>query len=187
MQQYYAVKVVNLGIFGSSENFKSVISTFKSQPIIFDPIIASGSGKFLFLSDKEVKALKKYLKDLYLITPNLPEAELLSGIATTNLGQMKEAAVRIQDNYGIKNVYIKGGHLKQIPLVDLLYSNKQFHTFTSEPTGFNIHGSGSFVNSAIAAYIYKGESLLSSVGKAKKLFQKSLKTATPENPLDTYL
>ncbi len=187
LQQFYTIKVVNMGIFGSLNNFKSVISAFKSQPIIFDPIMASGSGKFPFLKEREADALKQYFKNLYLITPNLPEAEFLSGVAITNIHQMKEAAVRLQAKYGIINVLVNGGHLKQKLIVDLLYSNKKFHTFASEPIGFNIHGSGSFLNAAIAAYIYRGHPLPTCITKAKKLFQQAAKEASPDNPLINFI
>jgi hydroxymethylpyrimidine/phosphomethylpyrimidine kinase len=135
----------------------------------------------------EIRELKNYLKEMYLITPNIPEVELLSGRPVSNVEQMKQAAQTIHKDWGVQNIYIKGGHLEQATPVDLLYANGHIHTFKSEAIPFNIHGSGSFVNAAIAAYMFQGDSLVSAITRAQGLFLKAAKNASAENPVISFL
>jgi hydroxymethylpyrimidine/phosphomethylpyrimidine kinase len=180
--KFYNVKIVNIGLFGDLRVLNFVVRHFSRQKIVFDPIFSSGSGKFKFLKNTEITRIKKYLKNFYLITPNIPEAEILSDLKIKSLEDVKQSARKLR-SLGAQNILIKGGHLKGNRKIDTLLSDDNFYTFDSFSTGYNIHGTGGFLNAAICAYIFKGESLVTSIKNAKKLLQKVIKKTDKFNPI----
>ncbi|MDO5675800.1 MAG: bifunctional hydroxymethylpyrimidine kinase/phosphomethylpyrimidine kinase [bacterium] len=141
-------------------------------PVVLDPVMVAQSGDKL-LKQEAVAALKEELIPLaHLITPNLPEAEVLLGRAIATEAEM-EAAARDLAGLGSANalnVLIKGGHMKGTGSDDLLYlgAEQRLVRFPGERIHTrNNHGTGCTLSSAIAAGIAKGLDLAEAVGQAK--------------------
>ncbi|MGC8843772.1 MAG: bifunctional hydroxymethylpyrimidine kinase/phosphomethylpyrimidine kinase [bacterium] len=143
--------------------------------VVLDPIIKAKNGRAL-LTPKALKRLKKELIPLALIlTPNLPEAEEISGIPIKSLQDMEEAGKKIKE-MGAEFVLIKGGHLPSEP-VDILYDGENFHYFPSERIKKNVHGTGCILSSAIAGYLAKGENPIDSVRLAIEFTRSAIERA----------
>ncbi len=142
----------------------------RDVPVVLDPVMVAQSGDKL-LKDDAVAALKEELIPLaHLITPNLPEAEVLLGRAITTLAAMEEAA-RELGKFGCSNVLIKGGHLEDADSDDLLYlgDEQRLLRFPGERIATNNnHGTGCTLSSAIAAGLAKGLPLSEAVAQAKQ-------------------
>jgi hydroxymethylpyrimidine/phosphomethylpyrimidine kinase len=131
------------------------------------------SGAALMKSEA-VSALTEYLLPIStLATPNIPEAEVLSGMKIETKNDMQNAAKQISDVYGC-NVLLKGGHSIS-DADDLLYSNGQCHWLEGKRINNpNTHGTGCTLSSAIAANLAKGLSLTDSVIRAKEFVTEAL-------------
>lgn len=178
----FEVKVVKSGMLSSEKVVKAVgnyLSCLKDIKIIVDPVILSKNRKPL-LNNAGISVLKKYLLPFtYIVTPNLYETEVLSGIKINNFDSLCNAAKKIYD-LGVKNVLIKGGHFNKKSLlpraVDMLYNGSQFKLFKSEYIQTKrTHGIGCTFSSAVASNLALGYSLDESVTLAKKYIVKKLK------------
>ena len=143
------------------------LSFYKAENIVIDPVMVSSSGTKL-IGDGAVSALREKLLPLAsLITPNIPEAEVLAGISIENADDMLRAAKIIYDGYS-SPVLIKGGHSIN-DSNDLLYVGDNYHFFNGEKIeNPNTHGTGCTLSSAIASNLAKGYNLADSVQKAKE-------------------
>jgi hydroxymethylpyrimidine/phosphomethylpyrimidine kinase len=161
-----AVKTGMLGNESIVECVSLHIKRNKVKNLIVDPVILSSSGRPL-LSKKGIDALKDTLLPLaLLVTPNLYEAGVLSGVTISRPSDRIKAARALMKT-GAKNVLIKGGHAKGRP-EDYFYDGKNEHLFTAERvTDKDMHGTGCVLSSAIAAGLAKGNDLLSSISQAK--------------------
>ena len=130
-------------------------------------MVAKGGDRLL--REDAVEALRgKLLPLATVITPNLPEAEVLSGLTIRSLEDAREAAKHIL-NAGAATVVIKGGHLSGDESVDIFYDGTEFHELRAERIDTkNTHGTGCTFASAIAAGLAKGQPLLEAVTKAKE-------------------
>ena len=135
--------------------------------------MVSTSGSRL-ISEQGLENLKKYLLPISaLATPNVPEAEILSGINIKNLQDMQNAAKIISDKYGCA-VLCKGGHLDDCS-DDLLYFDGEFYTYPSvRIDNPNTHGTGCTLSSAIASNLAKGFAIPQAVENAKTYVTKAI-------------
>ena len=122
---------VKIGMLHNVEIIKSVykiLKKYKLKNIVLDPVmIAKGGAKLI--SDNSIRHLKKLLFPLCtLVTPNIPEAEVLTGYSISNKEDMIKAAKKIL-SMGPKNVLLKGGHLKEKMIFDILASKKKNKNF----------------------------------------------------------
>lgn len=142
------------------------VREFGLANLVVDPVFVSKNQDVL-LSHGGIDALATKLFPLAaVITPNLQEASLLSGVEAGNLAQMREAARRLYD-LGPENVLVKGGHLLE-DAVDLLFDGIGFHEFRAERfDSKNTHGTGCTLSAAIAAGLAKGLTVPEAVGRAK--------------------
>lgn len=164
----------------------------KNLKLIVDPVILSKNKKHL-LNENGIKALKdKLLPVAYLVTPNIPEAEVLCGVEINSLDELEIAAVVIYE-MGVKNVLIKGGHMKDsIGLkkgTDILFDGRKFYLFdTKYIKSANTHGIGCTLSAAITANLANGRSLVHSITESKKYInkslQKSVKIGKGVNPVE---
>ena len=117
---------IKIGLLHNEKTVQAVsksLNKIKIKKVILDPVIVSTSGVKL-VNNKYISAIKKKLfKNLSLLTPNIPEAEIISGMNILNVNDMIIAARRIL-KLGPKNVLIKGGHLKNNYLFDVLINKK---------------------------------------------------------------
>ncbi len=143
------------------------LKEYRAKNIVIDPVMVATSGSAL-TKDEAVEAMKKELFPLAtVITPNLSEAQVLSGMEIRNEGDMITASGIIYENYGCA-VLCKGGHLQE-SANDLLYANGMVQWFYGEKiANENTHGTGCTLSSAIAANLAKGENLADAIAHAKE-------------------
>ena len=160
---------VKIGMVSSAELIAVIAEKLKqygAQKIVVDPVMVATSGAKL-LRDDAVEALCRELLPLAaVLTPNIPEAEILSGMTITDAAGMEAAAKLISEKYGCA-VLCKGGH-KVNDADDLLWRNgsgKWFHG--KRINNPNTHGTGCTLSSAIASNLAKGYDLDQSVERAK--------------------
>ena len=160
---------VKIGMVSSAELIGVIaekLRAYSAEHIVVDPVMVATSGSKL-LRDDAVQALtEKLLPMAEVVTPNIPEAEILSGMSITDAAGMEAAAKVISEKYGC-SVLCKGGH--QInDADDLLWrsgSGKWFHG--KRINNPNTHGTGCTLSSAIASNLAKGYDLTASVERAK--------------------
>jgi hydroxymethylpyrimidine/phosphomethylpyrimidine kinase len=148
------------------------LSFYKAGNIVLDPVMVATSGAKL-ISDEAIETLKKELLPLAtVITPNIPEAEVLFGRKITNEKEMEEAAKKIHEDYGCA-VLLKGGHSLN-DANDFLYpgnedgrSEEGIWFYGKKINNPNTHGTGCTLSSAIASNLAKGFTLAESVKNAK--------------------
>ncbi len=141
---------------------------YKVSKLVIDPVMVAKGGDRLLEEEAESTLMEVLLPLSLVVTPNIPEAEVISGICICSLGDMKEAA-RIIYQKGAKNVVIKGGHLEGDQSIDLLYDGQSFRELSAlRINTANTHGTGCTFASAITAYLAKGSGLVEAVEKAKQ-------------------
>jgi len=152
------------------------IREHRLKNVVVDPVMVATSGDLL-IQKSAVAALRSKLIPLAaVVTPNIAEAEELTGMKLLTPVEIREAAKRIV-KMGARTVVIKGGHLKG-PAIDLFYDGKEF-TELSAPRirTKNTHGTGCTFSAAIAAYLAKGEKLDSAVTLAKKFITQAIQSS----------
>lgn len=159
---------VKIGMVSSGELIEVIyrkLCEYKLNNIVIDPVMLSSSGTKL-LSDAAITELEKLFMIADVITPNIPEAEVLSGIKIKDTDYMVRAAEVLNSRYGC-SVLLKGGH-KEGEACDILYSSGAFEWFSvPRINNSNNHGTGCTLSSAIAANLAKGCELSDAVMKAK--------------------
>ena len=171
---------IKIGMLGNTKIINTVlksISKIKVEKIILDPVmIAKGGAKLI--DKKSINILKhKLLKKVSLITPNIPEAEILAGHKILSKSDMIIAGKKIL-NIGAKSVLIKGGHLNSKITYDIfLEKNKTFVFKNKKINSKHTHGTGCTLSSAIATYYSCGKSLKKSCEKAIKYVNQAIKYA----------
>ncbi len=147
--------------------------------LVIDPVITSQSG-YSLVSEEAVRMLKEVLMPICcLITPNIPEAEVLAGQPIHGLPEMEKAAATIH-HLGARNVLIKGGHLKgESTGFDLLYSGDKGPIYMKPDriSNLNVHGTGCALSAAIAAGLAKGMTLRRAVEVAKDFTFESIEAS----------
>jgi hydroxymethylpyrimidine kinase/phosphomethylpyrimidine kinase len=172
-----AVKTGMLPTKGVVEVVAAAIRKYRIRNVVVDPVFRSGSGSRL-TTDEAVRVLKRRLLPLTLIvTPNIPEAEILSGVAIETERDMDFAAGRIMD-LGPKYVLVKGGH-RRGPAIDTLYGGRTVLGFSTPRRKGEFHGTGCVLSSAIAVFIARGLPVEKAVEKAKQFVDTMLKKALP--------
>lgn len=178
----FDIKAVKTGMLANEkiiEIISGVLKKKKKTKLIVDPVIYS-KNKYVMLNKPGIKALKKHLLPLtYLLTPNIPEAEILTGLKIESLDELETAAVMLHE-LGADNVLIKGGHLKNsvgLPLgTDVLFDGKKFYLFsTNYISTSNTHGIGCTLSAAIISNLANGFNLTRSIDRAKSYVVRSLK------------
>ncbi len=168
-----SVKIGMVSSSGLIEVIADRLKYYKAKNIVVDPVMVATSGSALIKTDA-IKALASKLLPLAtLVTPNIPEAEILSNMKINNKEDMIKAAEFIEKNYGCC-VLLKGGHSIN-DANDLLYENGRFVWFTGKRIDNpNTHGTGCTLSSAVASNLSKGLSLIESVKKAKEYISDAL-------------
>ena len=160
---------IKIGMLHSVDVIKSVLkslSKIKVKKIVLDPVMVAKGGARLIDQDS-IKILKnKLVKKVSLITPNIPEAEVLTNTKILSKEDMIYAS-NILLNLGAQNVLIKGGHLNQKSIYDVLVNKKNISIFKNKKINTkNTHGTGCTLSSAIATYYSCGKTLKKSCSMA---------------------
>jgi len=159
---------IKIGMLSNTEIIGTVASSIRKhhfKNVILDPVMVAASGGKL-LQDDAIDALKKELIPLAtLITPNLPEAEVLLDHPIKTVEDMKKSSKELLKLH-CKAVLLKGGHLEGKKVVDVFTDGKKEFIVEHEKLPKEGHGTGCTLSSAIAAYLALGSSLEESVRKA---------------------
>ncbi len=172
---------VKIGMLHSSLVIKSVVNALnkvKNIKIVLDPVMVAKGGARL-INHSAIRTLKdKLIKKVYLITPNIPEAEILTKTKIKNIEDMIHAA-NILLKLGAKNVLVKGGHIKSKYMTDILLNRKEIKIFRNKKIKTrNTHGTGCTLSSAIATFLSCGKPL----NKSCELGIKYVNQAIGSNP-----
>lgn len=172
------VDALKTGMLFNAEIIEAVsekIKQFRWDKVVVDPVMIAKGGASL-LQQEAVSAMKEHLLPVCLVvTPNIPEAEVLTGMSIRSMDDKKEAARRIHE-MGAKYVIIKGGHDENTnESVDLLFESTGFELFSSPRMNTrNTHGTGCTFSAAIAAQLAKGVSVYEAVSVAKEFIQAAI-------------
>ena len=172
---------IKIGMLNSSNVIQAVlkaINLIKIKKIVLDPVMVAKGGAKL-INDKAIVLLKsKLIKKVAIITPNIPEAEILTKTKIKNKEDMVYAA-NILLKQGAKNVLIKGGHLKNDNVQDIFINKNELKFFKSHRYDTkNTHGTGCTLSSAIATFLSCGKT----VKKSCELGIKYVNSAIKSNP-----
>jgi hydroxymethylpyrimidine kinase/phosphomethylpyrimidine kinase len=172
---------IKIGMLHSTKVIESVIKSLnfiKEKKIILDPVMVAKGGTKL-INNSAIKLLKsKLIKKAMLITPNIPEAEILTKTKIKTKEDMIFAANKLIES-GAKNVLIKGGHLKFETVQDIFVSKSDIKVFKSKRYKTkNTHGTGCTLSSAITTFLSCGKP----IKKACELGIKYVNSAISTNP-----
>lgn len=172
------VDAVKVGMVSNAEIIKTIndlLIEYKARNVVIDPVMISKSGYFL-LKPEALEEMKKFISAAYIITPNIPEAEVLADMKIDCEEDMKQAALKIH-SMGAKNVLIKGGH-RSDNADDVLYDGESFIVIDGVRINkTNTHGTGCTLSSAIASFLSKGNSVQASVRLAKKYISEAIENS----------
>jgi len=171
--------VIKIGMLHSTKVIKSVIDSLdliKVKKIILDPVMIAKGGTKL-IDDKAINLLKtKLIKKVSLITPNIPEAEMLTGIKIKTKEDMIFAASKLIE-LGAENVFIKGGHLDSKVVHDIFVNKKEILIVKNRRIATsNTHGTGCTLSSAISTFYACGKTLKKSCELATKYVNNSIRS-----------
>lgn len=183
---------VKIGMLSSPaivETVASALSKYKPKHIVLDPVMVSKGGHHLLQQDAIQALIEKLIPLASIITPNIPEAEVLTGSSIVSEDDMIVACQKLE-NLGTKAVLLKGGHLRGNPN-DVFYDGETFYWLKGERIQTrNTHGTGCTLSSAIAANLAKDHSLLEAVQFGKKYIttaiEHSLSIGTGHGPTNHF-
>ena len=172
---------IKIGMLHSKLVIKKVMESLNKlniKKIVLDPVMVAKGGAKLIDNEAIIFLKKNLINKVSLITPNIPEAEVLTGIKIKDKEDMILAANKLI-NFGVKNVLIKGGHLNTKKVEDVFLNRTDFKIFTSKRFKTkNTHGTGCTLSSAVATFFSCGKS----IKKACELGIKYVNSAILTNP-----
>lgn len=167
---------VKIGMVSSTELIHVIadaLRVYKARNIVVDPVMVATAGSALIQTQAVQTMVEELLPLADLVTPNIPEAEVLSGMTIGSKEDMETAAKQLGDRYGCA-VLLKGGHSIN-DANDLLYTEGKLYWFQGKRIhNPNTHGTGCTLSSAIASNLAKGFSLEESVQRAKEYISGAL-------------
>ncbi len=170
---------VKIGMLHSKQVIQAVIKSLnkiKIKKVVLDPVMVAKGGAKLINNAAIILIKNKLIKNTFLITPNIPEAEILTKIKIKSTKDMIKAA-KILIRLGAKNVLIKGGHLKSKRMNDILLNKKIIRVFTSKKyITKNTHGTGCTLSTAITTYLSCGKDLIKSCELGIKYVNEAIKS-----------
>ena len=170
---------IKIGMLHSKKVISAVMKSLKKinvNKIVLDPVMVAKGGAKL-ISKEAIKDIKnKLIKKIYLITPNIPEAELLTKTKINSLDDMIIAG-KILLKLGAKNVLIKGGHLNSNQMLDIFLNKRIIKVFKNKKyRSKNTHGTGCTLSSAITANLSCGKDLIKSCELGIKYVNEAIKS-----------
>ena len=174
----FKIDAIKIGMVYSSSVIQAIYSKLKGKkiPMVLDPVFKSTTGGVLLQTDA-LPDFKRMLVPLaFVITPNIMEAERLTGMRIRTRNDVRRAVVQIQQ-MGTKNVVIKGGHLNGKNVTDFVLEGTRFYSFSGKRTLRTNHGGGCSFSASLAVSLAKGRTLSDSVKFAKEFTMKSIKNS----------
>lgn len=174
-----AAKVGMLANAGIIAAVAAVLGDLAVKNLVVDPVMVAKSGDAL-LQTAACDTLRHELLPLArVVTPNIPEAEVLSGVKVDSEDSMRRAAAAILE-LGPDFVLMKGGHLEGPEARDWLYDGSHWWTFTARRIETrNTHGTGCTFSAAIASYLAQGEPVMEAIQSAKNYLTGAIQHALP--------
>ncbi|MFZ3589845.1 bifunctional hydroxymethylpyrimidine kinase/phosphomethylpyrimidine kinase [Bacillus sp. DJP31] len=171
-------QAIKTGMLFSPELIESVadaIQLYNWSQVVVDPVMIAKGGATL-LQQEAIYSIKTRLIPLAtIITPNIPEAEVLTGLTIQTMEDRKEAA-KVLMEMGVRYVVIKGGHGAEEMAIDLFYDGDQFETISTPRINTkNTHGTGCTFSAAITAELAKGAEIFEAVQTAKAFIHSAIK------------
>tara|TARA_B100000963_G_scaffold351517_1_gene363200 strand:- start:499 stop:1311 length:813 start_codon:yes stop_codon:yes gene_type:complete len=170
---------IKIGMLHSKGVIEAVIKSLKrinEKKIVLDPVMVAKGGTKLINNSAVLLIRRKLIKKILLITPNIPEAEILSKTKINSTEDMIKVG-KILLYLGAKNVLIKGGHLKSNQMIDILINKKTIKVFRNKKYSTkNTHGTGCTLSTAIATYLSCGKDLIKSCELGIKYVNESIKS-----------
>lgn len=171
-----AVKIGMVSQVKTIEVISEKLRNYHPQHIVVDTVMVSKSGYHLLNPEAEATLVNKLLPAATVVTPNIPEAEVICQMSIRSLQDMEIASRKIFD-MGPQNVLLKGGHLEG-DSTDILYDGKNYIYFSSPRVNtINTHGTGCTLSSAITANLALGYSIEQSVSMAKEYITTAIRHA----------
>jgi hydroxymethylpyrimidine kinase / phosphomethylpyrimidine kinase / thiamine-phosphate diphosphorylase len=154
------------------------LQTLGIEKLVVDPVMVAKGGAALLRKEAEAELIQRLLPLAYVVTPNLGEAEALTGLTVRTVQQMELAARHIHAK-GARHVVVKGGHLEG-PAVDVFFNGQKFQYFEGDRIETkSLHGTGCTFASAIAAELAKGAEVSDAVRRAKAYITTAIRLAEP--------
>lgn len=175
--------VIKTGMLFSAaiiEEVAAVLASYPDIPLVLDPVMVAKGGAPLLEHDAILALQQKLMPRALVVTPNIPEAELLASTLISNTDGMIYAAKRILKNTGCRAVLMKGGHLSASTetVTDILVTEGDAIPFTSPRFATSrTHGTGCTLASAVATYLAQGFPLPLAVDKARHYVMEAIKHA----------
>jgi len=174
------VNAAKTGMLSNSSIIEAVADTIKKyhlEKLVTDPVMVAKSGSPLLEEEAKATLIKKLLPLVYIVTPNIFEAEIISGISITSIKDAEKAADLIYQK-GPKNVLVKGGHLFTKRAVDILFNGSEYRYYKSERIDTkNTHGTGCTLSAAITAGLAKGLDVQQAIEIAKDYINRAIREA----------
>jgi hydroxymethylpyrimidine/phosphomethylpyrimidine kinase len=175
------VDAAKTGMLSSAEVIATVaerVRFWRLDRLVVDPVMVAKSGDRLLREDAVEALIRDLLPLALVVTPNLPEAEVLVGRALETDADIRQAAQDIRD-LGPRAVVLKGGH-RAGDATDILFDGESFRTFESSRVDTrNTHGTGCTLSAAIAAELAQGHSVVDAVGAAKRYVTEAIRHSVP--------
>lgn len=169
-------QAVKIGMVSNAEIARAIAQSLrehKLENVVLDPVMVATSGARLLDEDAVGVLTQELIPLARVITPNIPEAQVLSGMSITSREDMRAAAQRISQQYGCA-VLCKGGHSLE-DANDVLVEGEQVTWFEGKRiSNLNTHGTGCTLSSAIASYLARGASLTQAIERAKAYLSRAL-------------
>jgi hydroxymethylpyrimidine/phosphomethylpyrimidine kinase len=173
----FGADAAKCGMLSTAPIIEAVAAGLADRPIdrlVVDPVMVAKSGDALLQPDARCALIERILPLALVVTPNLPEAEVLAGIPVASRSDMEEAARRIHA-LGPRWVLVKGGHLKGEAL-DLLWNGRAFTAFSAPRVeSGNTHGTGCTFSAAITAGLGRGQALADAIRDAKAYVTRAIR------------
>jgi hydroxymethylpyrimidine/phosphomethylpyrimidine kinase len=173
--------VIKIGMLGDAAVIETVAEALRdlapNLPVVLDPVMVAKGGQALLAGNAVAALTQRLLPAAVLITPNLPEAEALTGLAIRSVADMARAAEALR-GLGARAILMKGGHLEGDTLTDLLVSGDSAEAFSdSRIDTRHTHGTGCTTASAIAAGLAQGLDLRQAVIQARRFVRAAIAAA----------
>jgi hydroxymethylpyrimidine/phosphomethylpyrimidine kinase len=176
------ISAIKIGVLPTRESVEVVCSFLENLPfkipVVFDPVLAPSSGPS-FSSEQTIEIIQSQLLKLcYLVTPNIGEAQRVSGVEIKEETHIQSAAKILCEQFGARAALIKGGHGTGDESIDVLFSGGKFLEFhATRIEGYEVRGTGCLLASAIAAQLAKGIEIEIAVREAKLWLTEKIRTA----------
>ncbi len=173
----FSIGAWKTGMLGNTSNIRAVAEALPDGAVlVIDPVMVSTSGHRLLDGDAVTDLVEQLIPRADIVTPNLPEAEVLGRMRVATLDDMTEAGRRILD-LGARAVVVKGGHLAGDAAVDIFIDRDGVVPLSGRRYPYSVHGSGCCFSAALAAYLARGMAARPAFAAAREFIDTAIREA----------